>query len=417
MPTIPGRTHAVKRIFLVSGEEVPLLVHKETGLPVILPTRWVMRKRRREVAANTLANDLQGIDDLLEWGKAHFCDSSHEDLLEFLGEGGQLSVVQLESLTTFVRERKFTRGGRLLYRSIGTASQRILSIQLFLEWAVDLPARGSGEKSNPSLEELHHYCEQLDHSFRPLRTAPSGPKRPEPLSRTEDELLREIMSPVRNPTGAFARPIRFEDINPFQKTSQIRNWLLYLLLRDCGLRRGEALKLKVDDVDLTPGNATIKILRRPDDPEDPRKPRPKVKGMEGVVPIEGETNVALRTYIQDFRHPGFRVRSGSTYLLKTRTGFPLSSSYVGRVFRIAARGHSELREVSPHGLRHTWAESLASALIQNEAYEEEMALSLLREAGRWKSGSVTPLHYIQNVLRGEANEFLRRRQDRLYKNS
>ncbi len=43
------------------------------------------------------------------------------------------------------------------------------------------------------------------------------------------------------------------------------------LLVTTGIREGETLQLKVDDVDLQ--KLTITIARRPDDPEEPRKKR------------------------------------------------------------------------------------------------------------------------------------------------
>ena len=183
------------------------------------------------------------------------------------------------------------------------------------------------------------------------------------------------------------------------------------LLRHHGLRRGEALKLKVEDVD-TVGDPEIRIRRRPNDPDDSRAPAPRVKGMESEVPLSRTVAHGIKAYMTDFRLSGHR-RKGTTYLLTTRRGTPLSTSYTTRIFRILKKRHPILDGVTPHALRHTWAEELADHLFEEEGDSEEV-ICLLREAGRWKPGSNMPQHYVQNAMESEANRHIRQRQRRFY---
>jgi integrase len=370
-----------------------------------------MRKRRLEVSQATIRGNLYGVADLFDWGFSHF---SRSDLEEFLNDAGQLSPSALDSLCTFVRERKYEKSGEMVYRSMQTAAHRIYSIEIFLSWAADPIGRGRRTKDDPvSPEELKAYRTRLEASFKSLRKAPGRSRRPAPLTQDQDELLREIMSPLGPAKGGAPSFDRFPNKNPFQASTQLRNWLFYALLRYSGLRRGEALKLKTADIDTT-GDPEARIRRRPNDPDDSRVPAPRVKGAEGVVPLSQRVANGIKAYTTNFRLPGYR-RKGTTYLFTTRRGTPLSTSYASRIFRILRSRFSELAGVTPHALRHTWAEELAAYLFSEKDGDSEEVLSLLREAGRWRPGSHMPNHYIQNVVQRKTNKNIRDRNERLIK--
>lgn len=402
---VSRRTHSVRTVSLETGEHLPVLVRRETGIPPTLPARWVMRKRRLEVSYNTTLTNLYGLADLFDWGRSHFS----EDLEQFLSEGGQLSPSYLDSLLVFVREREYEKGGEMVYRTVQTAAHRIASIQQFLAWAADPPGRGrrfEGDIVSP--EELQAYRSRLEATFEPLRKAQGKSTRPDPLTQEQDELLEGILSPLGLREGVISFD-KFPTENPFQPATKLRTWILYSLLRHHGLRRGEALKLKVQDVD-TVGDPKIRIRRRPNDLDDSRTPAPRVKGMESVVPLSRDVANGIKAYMSDFRLPGHRCK-GTNYFFTTRRGTPLSTSYTTRIFRILRKRHPILDGVTPHALRHTWAEEMASHLFEEKGDSEEV-ISLLREAGRWKPGSTMPQHYVQNAIQSETNKIIRQRQNR-----
>jgi len=402
-----SRLHSVRTVTLETGEQLPVLVRRDTGLPCTLPARWVMRKRRLEVSYNTIASDLYGLADLFDWGEAHFS----EEIESFLSDGKQLSPSDLDSLLVFVREREYEKGGEMVYRSVQTAAHRIASIENFLAWAADPFGRGRrSEDDVVSPEELQAYRFRLKATFKSLRKASGKSTRPDPLTPEQDELLEDILSPMGLREGDVSFD-RFPAENPFQRPTRLRNWLLYALLRHHGLRRGEALKLKVDDVD-TVGDPKVRVRRRPNDPDDSRAPAPRVKGMESVVPLSRSVAHGIKAYMTDTRLSGHRAR-GTSYLLSTRKGTPLSTSYTTRIFRILRKRHPILDGVTPHALRHTWAEEVASRLFKENGDSEEV-LSLLREAGRWRPGSTMPQHYVQDAIQSEANRYIKERQNKFH---
>lgn len=399
----------MRTVRLGTGEELPLLVGRASGVPPVLPLRWVTRYRRLSASGNTLKADLRGVADLYEWGHKAFAGG----LEGFLAAGGRLSAPQLDSLMDFVRSRTYRRGKDERVRDIATAGLRIGAIETFLRWAAD-PLNRGGQVYIPE-SELLHYRERLRETFEPFRHSGSESVRPEPLTEVQDELLRDLIFPIRGAGGKVTLPVRFPRQNPFKPESQVRNWLIYLLLRELGLRRGEALKIALDDLPKLEHDFLL-IRRRPDDPADTRADRPQVKGIEAPVPATAVIQLALRVYLTDLRHPG-RRKKGSPYLLTSASGRPMSVGALEGVWRTIRRRHaSAFPSLGSHALRHTWAEEVAQDLIVGRQQPKENALAILREAGRWKPSSTTPLHYIQNALRAEAHNLLRARHHALYGN-
>lgn len=406
---------SVRRVRFDTGEVEPALVD-ESGIPAVLPLRWVMRKRRLEAAVNTIEGDLRGVAELYEWALSAptLADElrgrgRRPNLDEDLAAGRQLSPAELESLIDFVRGKSKNAARPRELRSPATIGNRLGSIKMFLEWAANPFERGS--TTNVETGEIKAYKDRLAATIDPYRRG-SASRRPDPLSSQEDEQLRTVVFPERGPGGRILMPLRFPARNPFQASSRIRNWLIYLLMRDSGLRRSEVLCLMLDDLP-RPGREYIEIRRRPDNPAETRNPAPQVKGMEGVIPVGPALKIALRAY-QAPRGTG-RRKMGSPFLITSRNGDPLSFPGLDAIWDTVTKHlPDDFPPLSSHVLRHTWAEEVATDLIVNRKEPQENALAMLREAGRWSPGSDTPLHYIQNALRTGVNERIRQRQHATY---
>jgi integrase len=195
--------------------------------------------------------------------------------------------------------------------------------------------------------------------------------------------------------------------------TRLRNWLMFCLGEQCGLRIGEILKLTVEDiVSLRPGGAlTVHVRRRPDDPHDTRVHPPSVKTLERVLELSPEIRWGSRLYLTH-RPPLGRVAGKSPYLFVTAEGDPLSYSSAHHAIQVAGKLVG-LTNLTWHVLRHTWAETVAKELFAINGIEEH-AVEKLRYLGGWSEGSRTPFHYIRNAIRDAANDFLRKRNERLY---
>jgi site-specific recombinase XerD len=116
--------------------------------------------------------------------------------------------------------------------------------------------------------------------------------------------------------------------------------------------------------------------------------------------------LGVGTYLTGMRHTGRRTK-GTHYLFTTRNGTPLSVRGCNAIFETIKENYPDrFDQLSPHVLRHTWAEEAAHDLIGNGS-DEESAINMLRKAGRWKKGSEQPMHYAQKAIEAKANERLR----------
>jgi integrase len=126
----------------------------------------------------------------------------------------------------------------------------------------------------------------------------------------------------------------------------LRSWKYYCLLgllSVTGLRIGEALNLKLDDIDLRNNVLTIHKAKF---------------GKSRLVPIHPSTRNVLGKYLQ--RRNRFLERSASPYLFTSSTGNRLDKSDVHRTFyvlsrQIGLRGPIESRGPRLHDFRHRFA--------------------------------------------------------------
>jgi hypothetical protein len=140
---LPSRAFRVVAITLATGESLPTLVRSSDWMPVRVPTRWAVRRRRFECMDSTLANDLRGIAYLYEWAAT----TLQVDLDEALERSEVPTGRQLDSLIAFLRQKPAPTVGD--FNSLATVATKSLSIRSFLLWAAD-PANQGNSRRNPS---------------------------------------------------------------------------------------------------------------------------------------------------------------------------------------------------------------------------------------------------------------------------
>jgi integrase len=144
--------------------------------------------------------------------------------------------------------------------------------------------------------------------------------------------------------------------NPFQKEVQVRNRLIFTLLLNCGLRAGELLNLRVND--LNPRNNTLSIVRRHDCIEDRRLNQPLVKTGERIIPLSDELVIEIFDYINNFRDKYTKKKKHDvlfvTHSAGKTVGEPLSVSAYEKIISTIKKSSPELKNLSGHRLRHSW---------------------------------------------------------------
>lgn len=394
---------SVRQLTLQTGETLPVLVHSETWIPVRVAMRWAVRSRRYECAENTLSNDLRAIGLLYEVARTQL----HVDLDSML-EGCTLSSgVDLDEVAKVIRNGRESDSSEC--RTLSTTATCLGSIRMFLRWAM-APAN-QGMRIQKPASQIAEDEAKVDAVFRSYMSPTTTSQRIQPLTSEMETRINALFGPVRDLDGRIILPISFDSNNPFREENRLRNWLMMTIPRQCGHRRGELLKTCCED---TPRLRTegLKILRRPHDPRDKRRYKPRVKTSERELPSSNEIDIGLRAYFYPTSTMG-RPRCKTPYLFVTDQGAPLSISAADSVIKMVAK-HCKIDNLSWHSFRHTWAEEIAEYLLLERGKGEEEALQILRELGGWKHGSTTPLHYIQNAMRKAGYRILEQRSRTLY---
>jgi integrase len=377
----------VLNVVLDSGERLPCLVESATWLPVRVATRWAVRYRRYRVQSSTLANNLRVLARVYRWAR----ESVGYDLDNHLTQGQSFRNREVESLVSTLRA---TADGHAL--DTGAFDQHLAVIEDFLKWSLDSENRGG--RIVLSLEQLTAERGRLDQLFRSLRVGARPSARIEPLEDTDIEAVRLAIGPRRD-SGGMSFP------DAFSSHARLRNWLMFEVALELGIRRGELLKLRLDSLPRAADDG-IRILRRPDDPHDSRAKEPAVKTAERVIPASRELLRAVQVYLTS-PPPLGRVSGKSPYLFVTRSGSPVSIDTADDIIVEIGR----LSGVSPlswHRLRHTWAERMAELFS-----EQPNGMDRLVYLGGW-TNPLSARRYIQRSLAKQAKEALRGYHRKLY---
>ena len=387
----PPEFHLVNLV-LETGERLPCLVDKQTWLPARLATRWAVKWRRYRVQASTLASNLRVLGKMYDWAWR----IAMLDLDQYLTDGRLLTPQQLESLAAYLRENATLRDGSTI--APHTYNTHLSVIEDFLKWSL-YPANRGGVVSF-KLEELTAEREYLTLFFRSISISGSQSQRLQPLTEVEIKQIRDAIQPHPGSKGEWIFPNC-----GFSTQTALRNWLMFEVAHELGLRRGELLKLRLDS--LPRGREeSILVRRHPDDPHDSRTREPAVKTSERKLPASRNLLQALRHYITA-PPPAGRVHGQSPYLFVNQQGNPIAIDTAQDIMRTIGK-YSDVQPLSWHRLRHTWAERMAALLL-----DQPNGMDILMYLGGW-SHPTSARHYIQNALARQSAQLLTRYQNELY---
>ena len=374
---------SVVNLTLDSGERLPF-VALDGFMPLILPTRWSLRTRRYFVQSSTLRSNLNSIAHLYEWAFIYL----GENLDEYLSHEDLCSYQKLEAYAGWLRARP--ENGQVASANAYNENLRISIV--FLQWALHLCNRGgSNEERNQTLSRKR---ERYNEYFGQLKVRGKRSTRRQPLTFDEVEAIKTAIGPCKNSQGNILynqdRTIKFPN-NAFAQETALRNWVMFCVALELGLRIGELLKLKTGDIPRR-SNEPIRIERNPDDPLDTRKIEPSVKTMERELWVSPQLLQLIGAYLRS-KSGGRPRRSKSPYLFLTHTGAPLSIEGAKYIIR-SIRKYSHVQHLTWHSLRHTWAERQAERLLTDP--EITNAEDTLMRMGGWSSPA-SVIYYTGNV--------------------
>ena len=173
-------------------------------------------------------------------------------------------------------------------------------------------------------------------------------------------------------------------MNPFTSAVRTRNYLLFRVLYETGMRSGEILQLKITDIDFS--DPAIQVRRRHNDPEDTkRRFEPNAKTEERDIPISHKLSNELRNYILYERREIPNTKSHSFLFVSNKgksKGDPLSLIQFSKMVEKVAvseqlanflkkNNFSTSTSITKHSFRHNFNNRFSKIIDTNNALAVE----------------------------------------------
>ena len=368
----------VVSIRLDSSEQLSYLVNRQTGELLPLTLAYAL-ERRLDSQSSSVKNMMHSLANLYELAlETDFnLDAYLSGEEEYDSEAFEAFV---QSLFVFLMsgERSPRVAGAIQSKiQVGTFNnywKNIFGYILF--WLTKIFRRLKNRNWDVQARSLSHQMVSLQDRFGQYTSRTSPAQTLKLLNRYDLLKLFDSFTP---------------DSSVFKEEAvQWRNWAIFLILLDSGMRKGELLNLQMADLPQA-GGAGIKIVRRPDASDDPRINRPRVKSAGRTVVLNLRTIAAIHQYITMYRSDF--ADSPFIFLNDDCTG-PLSINALNEIFNKVSRVSGI--KVSSHVLRHTRHYYRLQQLDKEFGYEK--AKELVRQEGGWSAKAGIPYTYKRQYL-------------------
>lgn len=342
------------------GERYPMLLDAD-GMPDFWVTLYVTEELRTGLTQNTIENSVRHIVHLKLWERIH-----GRDLTSEISQGKFLSEADISSLRdhclsntralrSWLRMKshknvaKLSAGHSSTVRQLDSVSKahaanRLTEIANFYEFTAKTLLRRRADFT--SMAPIIDRVKKLIEAQKPEGQSNKGMSYDPDSKAPPSEVFEKFMGVI-----AVDSPD-----NPYKSLAvRTRNVLILEVIYATGMRAGEVLALRVDDVDYNTGK--IRVVRRHDDPLDPRKKQPVAKTLERNLDIPVDLARRIRAYVMDMRSQVISVKS-PPFLFVTHKrgryqGQPISdTAFRNRILSPAIATNPDLfEEITRHGLR------------------------------------------------------------------
>lgn len=398
-----GANVSLKSFVMSGGERYCLLVDKNSGMPLYYPSLFVTTQvRNTSKSYSMMESALGGIAVLLK-----FMAERNEDLETRFKLNKYFETHELDAIRDFC-QIKFRHGAtgtdsNVMFthkelqegdKKVNTQTEyaRLSVISNYVKWLAELLA-GEGRGKGITLR-IGRMAGGIK-SRRPQKKKRNEGLIEKGLDKQQIEMLFELFRPG-------------SELNPFvDKSVQIRNRLMFLILYHLGLRGGELLNIRIKDIDFS--NNQLVVVRRADEKDDPRTNQPRAKTLDRRLPVKDTLVKEIHNYILNVRKKC--VRPGQPdYLFVTHKegptkGLPVSISAYKKVINVVRDVSPILYSFTGHALRHHWNELFSILMDSMDNPPSEIEQEKRRsELMGWKSGSGTAETYNKRFIKRKAQE-------------
>jgi integrase len=405
----------VQPVVLSSGERLPFLCLHATGMPLIPPTVFALASlRATNLATATISQALRAVMVLYL-----ALDDLDIDLDERIYKGRLLDLGEIESLTQLCAlpiehivknstarqsitrsepikidrsKNKSKQAQNFKYVNADTAAIRILYIHRYLKWR----ATERLLKMNTTRLMEQAFRESFDCSLNALFARIKTNRRRNSLNQREG-LPESALNVIEEVIAQDSPRNPWVGVHP-----RARNELIIRILLDLGIRRGELLGIRIQNINFQKDE--VLIARQADSPDDPRTIQPNTKTKDRVLPIGDRLSKLLRAYIQGPRRAIKGARKHDFLIVANGSGQPLTNAGANKIFHVLRTKVPGLpEELFPHILRHTWNDSF-SALMDSRNITEEREMQMRSRLMGWSETSGTAATYTRRHTKERARE-------------
>lgn len=409
--------YKVKILVFENGERCPILLYSD-GRPVFMPALYISTMvRSANHAAKTLERHLRAIMHLYTWAQIE-----NIDIEERFVQGSGLALNEIDAIVRTSRMKYVDLIQMLAAPEKGKNPAKIVSLEKARAARPAKQDEVAGASAGTRIRAIRDYLDWLMLTSYKRTSIRSGDFQRFDIARREMETAFTARLPKnrgRSQVG-LREALPQEDLdhllkvlnpdddeNPWtDKSLAFRNQILFLMLYTLGLRRGEVLGIKIEDINFQ--KQELFVQRRADDPADVRTDQPNAKTRDRNLPLEKSLSDMIYDYIIKHRS---KIPNANrqpflfvTHKAGNHQGRPLSvSGYSKVVETLRARAPGLPSNLSGHVLRHSWNETF-SRIVDDKGLSEEREQQMRAYLMGWSPTSKTAATYTRRHIRKKGQE-------------